>query len=105
MTIKDYISGKFETFGIELSDADLLDMTFSSGKEPEEELNSENIGAVSVSMARFIPTLLLRATSVSEGGISMSWNLDGIKEYYSMLCRQYGLKDDLNDSKPKIRFL
>ncbi len=105
MTLKEYISGKFQPFGIQLSEADLLDMSLNANKEPEDEISQECISSVSVAMARFIPSLLLRATSVSESGFSMSWNIDGIREYYSMLCRQYGLKDELNDNKPKIRFL
>ena len=105
MTVKEYISGKFQPFGIQLSEADLLDMSLNANKEPEDEISQECISSVSVAMARFIPSLLLRATSVSESGFSMSWNIDGIREYDSMLCRQYGLKDELNDNKPKIRFL
>lgn len=105
MTVKEYISGKFQSFGIQVSEADLLDMSLNANKEMEAEVRQECIGSVSVAMARFIPSLLLRATSISESGFSMSWNIDGIKDYYSLLCRQYGLKDELNDNKPKIRFL
>ena len=100
MTVKEYISGKFQSFGIQVSEADFLDMSLNANKEMEEEVRQECIGSVSVAMA-----LLLRATSISESGFSMSWNIDGIKDYYSLLCRQYGLKDELNDNKPKIRFL
>ena len=105
MTVKEYISGKFQSFGIQLSEADLLDMSLNAHKELEDDVSQEYIGSVSVAMARFIPSLLLRATSISESGFSMSWNIQGIKDYYSLLCRQYGLKDELNDNKPKIRML
>lgn len=105
MTVKEYISSKFQSFGIQLSEADLLDMSLNAKKELDDEVSQDNIVSVSVAMARFIPSLLLRATSIGESGFSMSWNIDGIKDYYSMLCRQYGLKDKLNDNKPKIRFL
>lgn len=105
MTVKEYISGKFQYFGIQLSEADLLDMSLNAHKELEDDVSQECIGSVSVAMARFIPSLLLRATSISESGFSMSWNIQGIKDYYSLLCRQYGLKDELNDNKPKIRIL
>ena len=105
MTVREYISGKFQSFGIQLSEADLLDMSLNAHKELGDEVNQECIGTVSVAMACFIPSLLLRATSISESGFSMSWNIQGIKDYYSLLCRQYGLKDELNDNKPKIRIL
>lgn len=109
MTVADYIKGKFQAFGINLSEADLLDMSMSSGINGEDELTKENIGLVSVSMVGFIPSLLLRATSksVSENGHSksLSWDVSGIKEYYAFLCKKYGLDDELNTDKPKVRFL
>lgn len=105
MNVREYISSKFQSFGIRLSEADLLDISLNAHKELEDEMNQECIGSVSVAMARFVPSLLLRATSIGESGFSMSWNIQGIKDYYSLLCRQYGLKDELNDNKPKIRFL
>lgn len=66
-------------------------------------MDQSNIGLVSVAMAKFIPSLLLRATSISENGFSMSWDTKGVKEYYSFLCKKYGFEDTLSD-KPKIRF-
>lgn len=105
MTVKEYISSKFQSFGIQVSEADLLDMSLNAKKELSDEVNRDAIDAISVAMAHFIPSLLLHATSISESGFSMSWNIQGIKDYYSLLCKQYGLKDELNDNKPKIRFL
>ena len=103
MTVNEYISQKFQTFGIQLSEADLLEISLSSGISGEDEMSPSNIGLVSVAMAKFIPSLLLRATSISENGFSMSWNIEGIKQYYSFLCKQYGLKDELSN-KPKVSF-
>ena len=85
MTVNDYISQKFQTFGINLSEADLLEISLSSGISGEDEMDQPNIGLVSVAMAKFIPSLLLRATSISEN-------------------KKYGLEDTLSD-KPKVRFL
>lgn len=104
MTVNDYISQKFQTFGINLSEADLLEISLSSGISGEDEMGPSNIGLISVAMAKFIPSLLLRATSISENGFSMSWNTQGLKEYYSFLCKKYGLEDTLSD-KSKVRFL
>ena len=101
MTVKDYITQKFQTFGIQLSEADIYDITLNV---VGEELSEANAGPVNVGMIEFIPTLLLRATSISESGFSMSWNIQGIKDYYSFLCKQYGLKDELGN-KPKVTFL
>ena len=80
-------------------------MSLNANMGLEVEVSQDCIGSVSVAMVRFIPSLLLRATSISESGFSMSWNIEGIKSYYSMLCRKFGVEDELNDNKPKIRFL
>lgn len=104
MTVNEYISQKFQSFGINLSEADLLDMCLNAKISGEDEMNKDCYGRVSVAIAKFIPSLLLRATSISESGFSMSWNIQGIKDYYSLLCKQYGLKDELS-SKPKATFL
>lgn len=104
MTVRDYIEQKFQTFGINLSEADLWDMCLNSKVGGEDEMGEDCYGFVSVAIAKFIPSLLLRATSISESGFSMSWNLQGIKDYYSWVCKKYGLKDELSN-KPKVTFL
>ncbi len=104
MTVNDYIQQKFQSFGINLSEADLLDMCLNAKISGEDKMNEDCHDRVSVAIAKFIPSLLLRATSISESGFSMSWDIKGIKDYYSWLCKQYGLKDELTD-KPKVTFL
>ena len=104
MTVNEYISQKFQSFNIQLSEADLLDMCLNSKISGEDEMNNDCYDRVSVAIAKFIPSLLLRATSISESGFSMSWNIQGIKDYYSFLCKRYGLKDELGN-KPKVTFL
>lgn len=105
MTVADYIKGKFQAFGITVSEADLLELSLSSGISGEDEMDQQNIGLVSVAMAGFIPSLLLRATSINENGFSVSWNVEGIKQYYAFLCKKYGLKDDINTDKATVTFL
>lgn len=105
MNVRKYISDKFQSFGIQVSEADLLDMSLNAKMDVDDDVTADGLDAISVSIARFIPSLLLRATSISESGFSMSWNIQGIKDYYYLLCKQYGLKDELNDNKPKIRIL
>ena len=104
MIVKDYIQQRFQTFGISISEADLYDMCLNANISGDGEVDELNHDSVSVAMAKFIPSLLLRATSISESGFSMSWNIEGIKEYYAYLCRMYGLKDELTQ-KPKVTFL
>nr|DAN74413.1 MAG TPA: hypothetical protein [Caudoviricetes sp.] len=105
MSIKEYISSKFQSFGIQVSEADLLDMSLNARVNIEDDVDADIIDNISVAIARFIPSLLLRPSSINESGFSMSWNTQGVKDYYSLLCKKYGLKDELNDNKPKIRIL
>jgi hypothetical protein len=105
MSIKEYISSKFQSFGIQVSEADLLDMSLNARVNIEDDVDADVIDNISVAIAQFIPSLLLRPTSINESGFSMSWNTQGVKDYYSLLCKKYGLKDELNDNKPKIRIL
>ena len=104
MTVNDYILQKFQTFSVNLSEADLFDICLNAKISGEDEMNQDCYDRVSVAIAKFIPSLLLRATSISESGFSMSWDIQGIKDYYSFLCKQYGLKDELGN-KPKVTFL
>lgn len=85
-----------------------MEINLSSGVDPDGVVAENNLRSISVAIARFIPSLLLRATSksVSENGHSksLSWNISGIKSYYSFLCNKYGLEDELNIDKPKVIF-
>lgn len=105
MNVRKYISDKFQSFGIQVSEADLLDMSLNAKVAIDDDVMSDNVDSISVAIARFIPSLLLRPTSINESGFSMSWNTQGVKDYYSLLCKKYGLKDELNDNKPKMRIL
>lgn len=105
MNVRKYISDKFQSFGIQVSEADLLDMSLNANVAIDDDVMSDNVDSISVAIARFIPSLLLRPSSINESGFSMSWNTQGVKDYYSLLCKKYGLKDELNDNKPKIRIL
>lgn len=105
MNVRDYISSKFQSFGIQVSEADLLDMSLNARVNIEDDVDADVIDNISVAIAQFIPSLLLRPTSINESGFSMSWNTQGVRDYYSLLCKKYGLKDELNDNKPKIRIL
>ena len=104
MTVNDYILQKFQTFSVNLSEADLFDICLNAKISGGGEMNEDCQTRVSVAIAKFIPSLLLRATSISENGFSMYWKTQGLKEYYSFLCKKYGLEDMLAD-KPKVRFL
>ena len=96
-------------FGVALSDANLLTILLTSNLSGEDDVNEDNIQPISVGMTMVIPTLLLRGSSKSVSqnvhSKSQSWDIQGIKDYYFLMCKRYGLKDELNTNKPKVTFL
>lgn len=105
MTIQEHIEQRFQTFGIELSGADILDISLGSGYGVDEAVSPDNINPVTVAIVKFIPDLLLRYSSFSEGDLSMSWAdmVEKIKTWYSLRCSEYGMEDKLSD-KPTVNF-
>lgn len=105
MSVKEYISQRFRSFGITLSEAELLDVCLSASIGIDDEVSSDNYERVNVGIANLIPPMLMRATSINESGFSMSWNTEGLKDYYTFLCKQYGIEDKLDSTRPKVKFL
>lgn len=105
MTVKEYIQHRFGSFGYDMSEADVLDITLPAGLTGDEAVNEATHARVSVAIARYIPTLLLRAQTIREGDFQLSWDVSGIRAYYAHLCRKYGIADELNPDKPKVRFI
>ena len=71
-------------------------MTLNSSISLDDEITKKNMIEVNKAIAVFIPSLLARPTSVNESGFSVSWDKDGIKAYYSLLCKQLGIEDVLS---------
>lgn len=105
MTIQEYIEQKFQTFGVELSEADILDISLSSGIGVNDTITNENRTPVIVAIVKFIPDLLLRYSSFSEGDLSLSWadREKNLKAWYSLRCAEYGIEDKFSD-KPTVTF-
>lgn len=96
MTIKDYITSKFQSFGIELSEADLVDISMAVSLTDEFTQDNKNDVYLAI-VKNVIPQLLLRPKSISESGFSISYDNDALKNYYAWLCNKLGIEDNLND--------
>lgn len=99
MNIREYISQKFASFGVSLSEADFADLSMSITLTEEFSVSNEEI--VNKSMLALIPALIARP-NVSESGFSMTYDKQGLRDFYSMKCRQYGLRNEL---APRVTFL
>lgn len=87
MTVRDYIEQKFSSYGT-LTEADILDFSMTSGLSPDEEMSKDSLPEVELGMIGLIPSLLLRPTSVTESGFSISWDKDGLRQFYLYLCKR-----------------
>lgn len=104
MIIKDYITSKFQPYGVNISEADLADLDLM-GIDVSLEFSNENRNSVYLGLIRYIiPQLLLRAKSISESGFSVSFDTKDILQYYAWLCKELGIEDELKQ-KPSVRFL
>lgn len=98
MTNKDYLKQKFASLGFSFSEADLLDMGI---KNADNEADNDTYKA----FISFIPQLLLRPQSVSEGGTSISRaSKEDIISFYKNECKKLGIADVFAEKKPKVKF-
>ncbi len=102
-TVRAYIKDDLQSFGYEVSDialdAKLIGADLSNGEQEYNESDVAMATAVKTVICRLIPKLLL-LPNVTEGGYSVQRNPDGIKAYYSLLCGELGLSNQL---QPKVR--
>lgn len=87
MTVRDYIEQKFSSYGT-LSEADVLEFSLNTNLSPDEEVSKEILPEVELGMIGLIPSFLLRPTSVTESGFSISWDKDGLRQFYLYLCER-----------------
>jgi len=95
MTTRQYLQIALSKFEVGDSLIDLI--VVENSLVPDSDVCvDETKRAIHRSLGTWLPV----QSSVSEGGVSMTWNLDAIKLYYSSLCRELDLEDV---TKPTIR--
>lgn len=99
MTIGDYIKQRFQSFGIQLSEADIFDLCI--GFNSDDKVSDGNYNSLKRAICKFIPNLMARP-NISESGFSISYDKAGLKLYYQSLCKELGMSDELG---PKVTFI
>lgn len=98
MTNKEYLTQSLN--GLNVSGAD-IEIILLKGS-----LDSDAIADVSgcdTAVYNRMSIILKGATqNVSEGGYSISWNMEAVKLYYNALCNELGLENVLV-GRPKVR--
>jgi len=98
MTNKEYITKSLSGLGVSDDDIDII--LLKSGLDGSQEADVKS--ADNAIYDRFSVVLKVATQNVSEGGYSISWNLEAVKLYYSSLCTELGKKNIL-EAQPKIR--
>lgn len=100
MTIAEYIGSKFRAFGV--TEAMLADVALDSGLSTDLQYDRTNANQVGLAMIGLLEELILspRQKSINENGFSVTWDFDGLGQWYLWLCRKHGRKpdDEVTDS-------
>lgn len=94
MRVQDYIEQKLAPFG-SLSEADIAEFEIKSGISAEDIVTADNMEQIERGMAEIMPSLLNHPTSVNENGFSVTWDVDGLKNFYLYLCRKYDITPEV----------
>lgn len=94
MTIGEYISEKFQSFGV--SNVQLYDFALSTSLDINTDISTADKGQLGLGIISLIEELALAPLqkSVSENGFSVSWDFSNMGRYYLLLCKKYGADPD-----------
>lgn len=94
MTNREYIQTIGRRFG--MSDEDVAVLILSQNIEADADAD---VKACKIAMCHEFATLI-PMQSVSEGGYSVSWNMDAVKLWYKVTCAEMGITDG---TQPRVR--
>lgn len=98
MTYREYIKAVTAGFGASSADVDVI-LVNQSKLIPNPDAGVDPLTAKKALCKEFA-TFLPMASSISEGGYSISWNMDAIRLWYKATCRELGIEDV---TKPKVK--
>ena len=97
MTIKEYILSITATYGFE--ESALIDATLiGCGIDGSQAFSLETKQDATLGLYEVIP-LLFALPDISEAGFSVKRNIEGLKAYYSLICKQLGKEDKTKDNR------
>lgn len=97
MTYREYIELTLKQFNVTSDDVSLILVNQSAAiPSPEDDVNPIIAQrAICMEIGIYLPK-----ANVSEGGFSLSWNMDAIKMWYEATCAKIGIQPT---TKPRIR--
>ena len=94
MTYKEWMSAMGSRFNISEADVNLI--LVNQGIGPEETVD---VSKAKTALCKEF-SLVLPLANVTEGGYSLSWNMEAVKMWYKQTASELGLPDA---TAPKIR--
>lgn len=98
MTNKEYITKSLNGLNISDDDIDIIMLKGSVDADTPADANACDM-AVYHRMSAVIKGM---TQNVSEGGYSISWNMEAVKLFYAALCNELGVENVLVN-RPKVR--
>ena len=101
MTYQQYITAQLSRFNVSAEEIALI--FIEQGLSPDTEVtDAASLIPVKTAIYNWAPFAIAGLQNVSEGGYSITWNVDGFKLWYAWLADGLGLPDQLNE-KPTVR--
>lgn len=98
MTNREYLTKLLN--GLDVSDDDVDIILLKGGISPDASVSASDCdNAVYSRMSVVLKSAL---QNVSEGGYSVSWNMEAVKMFYHSLCNELG-KPNVLIGRPKVR--
>lgn len=97
MTYREWITATVKRFGITGEDVELI-LINQTALIPDADADAEPTTAKRALVSEFASVIPL--ANVSEGGYSVSWNMDALKLWYNITCGELGITPA---NKPKVR--
>jgi hypothetical protein len=98
MTNKEYLTKSLN--GLNLSEDDIDIILLKSGINGESIVDVQSCDKAVYNRMSVI--LKGETQNISEGGYSISWNMEAVKLFYNSLCNELGLENVLF-GRPKVR--
>lgn len=98
MTNKEYIEISLD--GLNVSDGDIEIIMAKANIEPTDTCDTHACDVAIYNRMSIVIKSVMQ--NVTEGGYSISWNMDAVKIWYTALCNELGVENVLM-SRPKVR--
>ena len=98
MTNKQYLTKTLAGLNMSEDDIDVILVKSSLDADADVDVRSCDMATYNRMSVLFKGVL----QNVSEGGYSISWNIDAVKLYYNALCNELG-QENVLFSRPKVR--